>query len=197
MKKIQCRMSLENIAKQTNDAYDTIIKISLITTNLGNTPTWERVNSSKVKEKNAIFIEGEQAKRIYELLTEYKEKPKNPRRKENPDCHGSVAYIMGFVDYTERMSPKKIMDLYDNHAVKTSYLPKESPSIIHLLKEASSLKKDKFIDATVHSAILLGSINDEKICFEKRGYGKALISTLKAAKKIYEAPITVYAHPNK
>jgi len=159
---------------------------------------WEELSEPSHCE-DSLLIHGATAIRILEILNR-SEEHYNLHKKDlvNPNCHGSAMYIMGIVDYIEKIiAKKKFKEIYSRTPSDFSYEPLKPPVMIHLLKEGvdingiSQFDDDNF----AHSVVLLGEINNLKVCFEKRGKYDASFIDLDFIESCYRTKHKLYIKP--
>jgi hypothetical protein len=164
---------------------------------------WEQLpvpdNSS-----NSLFIGGILAQSIYNFLQLQRYDLLQTKRTgvktfakyfNDPDCHGAAMYVMGIIDYLKRIIPiVEFKEIYQKKPAVFTYEPQAPPVLVHLLNSKLEPKDiPEFTDwSTPHSVVLLGELDGQPVCFEKRGNLKSRFSTLQAAEEIYRTKYRLY-----
>lgn len=149
---------------------------------------------------DALFIQGLLALRIFNFLHLDMGGPTSfASYVSDPDCHGAALYARGIVDFIKRISPScDFNGIYRRKPAVFTYEPQKPPVVVHLLdaKLATGGIPPFSESNTPHSVLLLGDLDGEPVCFEKRGYQHSRFSTLRAAERAYRTSYRLYAIPD-
>ncbi|PIZ50932.1 hypothetical protein COY27_05285 [Candidatus Woesearchaeota archaeon CG_4_10_14_0_2_um_filter_33_13] len=155
-------------------------------------------SDKRSSKKDSLLVQGELAVRMLDFLRLYNGGGHDfARYVSDPDCHGAAMYAMGFVDYIKRISPAgDFKDIYRRSPAIFTYEPQQPPVLVHLLTRELPLDQIPFCEGnTPHSIVMLGKIEGEDACFEKKGGRKAGFVTVKSTEQYYNARVRLYVLP--
>ncbi|MBR9693234.1 hypothetical protein GOV07_04900 [Candidatus Woesearchaeota archaeon] len=187
-------ISPEEVRRQilsiTGDYYDTHPVITL-DRNKPDSPL--QVSYQKERSTEGINLLGKLGTRTQWLLKnlgwEIYEKPRRMF-----DCQG-VAWVVSGLEDVKRLDDEGFIGVYREHELipcpQRPYASPINPTLVHLVKKEAfrNIQNPHTLleKGCVHSAVLVGHIEDIDVHIEKRGKGDVKVSTLRQMREAYSA----------
>ena len=192
-------MTIDNVTTLPNDTTSTpLIRLSPRRRISDPEIVWEeveRIRRGWRPDKESLYVRGELADRILQLLQYDTDKQPFGEFINDPDCHGAAMYAMGMIDQVKRISASgDLKAIEERIGAKHTYEPQRGPVLVHLLRTRLDERSLEGISETTtpHSVIYLGDIYGHKVCYEKRGKNHSRFSVMESAEEEYKTTERLY-----
>ncbi len=153
-------------------------------TNPGYPLGWKEVDSA-TPCADSLIVAGDLAERMLEFLdVGILGAAESSAYLEGSNCHGAALYVTGVADEIIWVNARMIHPFYQHKNGKLRYYDQSPPVIVHFMTRGFDIKKGPSFDGYAHhSAVILGQINGEAVCFEKDSESPARIMFLRNVEK--------------